>query len=95
MDIAAFIASLAAQFAGVQAAILAALAGVAGFLPGDEQAVLYNALKAAQADLQAGKPVGQAVADAWTNFWNSELTEANKVAQFLLGAILSALAPKA
>lgn len=95
MDIAAFIAGLAAQFAGVEAALIAGLAAVAGFLPEDEKAVLYNALKAAQADVAAGKSIGQAVADAWTSFYSGELSEANKVAQYLLGAVLSALAPAA
>lgn len=95
MDIAAFIASLAAQFAGVQAAVLAALAAVAGFLPAGEQGILYQALSQARNDLAAGKSPGQCVADAWTAFYQGEISEANKIGQFLLGAILTALAPKA
>ncbi len=95
MDITAFIASLVAQFTGVQAALIAGLASIAGFLPADEKAILYKALKAAQTDIAAGKTPGQAVADAWSTFYNAEITEANKVGMFLLGAILTSLAPAA
>lgn len=95
MDIAAFIASLAAQFAGVQAGVLAALAAVGAFLPADEKTVLYNALKAAQADIAAGKSPGTALADAWSTFYAGEQGELGKVSQYILGAILTALAPTA
>lgn len=95
MNIVTLIASFMAEFGVVEAAMLAALSACAAFLPADEQQVLYNALKVAQADVAAGKPIGQAVADAWTAFYQGELAEANKVGQFLLGAILNALAPKA
>ena len=94
MDIAAFIASFVAQFTGVEAGLMAALAAVAAFLPADEQTILYNALKAAQSDIAAGKPVGTAIADAWTAFYAGEQGEVGKVGQFIMAAILTALAPK-
>jgi hypothetical protein len=95
MNVVTLIASFTSELGVIDAAVLVALAAVAAFLPGDEQTILYNALKAAKADIDAGKSVGTAIADAWTTFYQAELAEANKVGQFLLGAILNALAPKA
>jgi len=95
MDFLALISSLVSQFGVVETAFVTALAGIAQFLPADEKTILFNALTTIKNDLAAGKSAGAALADAWTNFYAAEQGELGKIGQYLLGAILSALAPSA
>jgi len=95
MNILQLLLSMLPNFTGVSIAFMTALAGISLFLPADEQTIIYNALLQVKNDLAAGKPIGTALADAWNSFYQAEQGEIGKIGQYLLGAILAALAPKA
>lgn len=93
MNLAQFLALFAAKFSRVGAALLAALISVGSELPDEEQTVLFDAVSAANADVQAGKSIGTAIADGWTVFYNEEKGVVNQTAKYLFAALVSALAP--
>lgn len=88
----AYIVSL---FAPIVTNILTKLVGAFGAivteLPSDEAQILHDAMAKFVADRNAGKPYGEAAADALDTFYNENKGEVSKVGKQLFSAFLSSV----
>lgn len=85
------VAILTNAFYKVETVVVQGLTTIALQLPGEEMAIVNDALKAIQADLAAGKSIGTAAADAWTVFYSEEKTEFSKTGQAIVTLFVQAL----
>lgn len=79
------------MFFKAETVVLQGVAAILGELPGDETAIVQDALTAISKDLSAGKSIGEAAADAWTTFYSEEKTEFSKVGQQVVQLFITAL----
>jgi hypothetical protein len=63
-------------------------------IPDDEITILHNVMAKFADDLKAGKPAGEAAADAWAVLANAEGGEVSKVTQAVLDVFITSFESK-
>lgn len=85
------LALLTNMFFKAEVVVVQGLTTIGLQLPLEEAAIVQDAIQAMRNDLTAGKSVGEALADAYTVFYNEEKTEFSKVGQATLALFAAAL----
>jgi len=88
--IASIWAAVSSAVLGDVAKLISAWAAILGGLPAQEAKILVDAKTSFLTDVNAGKGIEQAAADAWTTFYNEEKGTLNSTGSLLFKAFLSA-----